>query len=233
MKAVTISIIALGVVGIIGVGITASRFIINDKNNSPQENSNLSIIGDDATNETDLSNLLGHEPQNNQDDQIKKPVVDANLEAIANNQAVAGCLIKVSKKIPYKDWNNYGAVSAIAEGDNCLDSIVRIMVKSSEGKIMFTMAAPARDFGISDPSDKRGLQIAMSKSLPDSAIRAAAYPEWNNDDDAPYGTEFTKVGYQKARDNNIPVICLKVPTAPQTCVAYDAASSKMKTLQRG
>ena len=238
MRAVVVSAIALGVVAIIGAGIVVTRFVlkINPDNSQTNDYATQShIINETGEMQPDLSNVLGG--QGNDTSQLmhtnKDISIDANAEALAAQQAVAGCVLNVSKKIPIKDWSSSGLVVATAIGDDCYNSIVRISIKSSEGKVLFSMAAPGRDFGISPTVDKVILQKAIAASLPDSAIHAAAYPAWTNDDDVPYGTEFTRESYQKAREKNIPVICVKVPTAPQTCVAYDTATDKMKTLQRG
>ena len=235
MRAVVVSAIALGVVAIIGAGVVVTRFVlkINPDNSQTNDYTTQShIINETGEIQPDLSNMLAG--QGNDTSTLtptnKNMAIDANAEALAEQQAVAGCVLNISKKIPIKDWTTSGFVVATAIGDDCYNSIVRIAIKSSEGKVLFSMAAPGRDFGISPAVDKSVLQKAIAASLPDSAIHAAAYPAWINDDDMPYGTEFTREAYQKARDKNIPVICVKVPTAPQTCVAYDAATDKMKTL---
>ena len=238
MRAVVVSAIALGVVALIGAGVVVTRFVLKINPDNAQNNdydTQSHIVNETGEAQQDLSNMLAGQG-NDTSTLIPKNTnipVDANAEALAAQQAVAGCFISVSKKIPIKDWSTSGLVVATAIGDDCYNSIVRIAIKSPEGKILFSMAAPGRDFGIDPTVDKNNLQKAITASLPDSAIHAAAYPAWISDDDAPYGTEFTREAYQKARDKNIPVICVKVPTAPQTCVAYDAANDKMKTLQRG
>jgi hypothetical protein len=237
MRAVVVSAIALGVVAIIGAGVVVTRFVlkINPENTTDEYSTQSHISNETGETQLDLSNLLAGQANDTSmlPNQNQAIAINANSEALAAQQAVAGCLLNVSKKIPIKDWATSGLVVASALGDDCYNSIVRIAIKSSDGKVLFSMAAPGRDFGISPTDDKSVLQNAITASLPDSAIHAAAYPAWINDEDMPYGTEFSRDAYQKAREKNIPVICVKVPSAPQTCVAYDAATDKMKTLQRG
>ncbi|MEN9873765.1 MAG: hypothetical protein RL186_662, partial [Pseudomonadota bacterium] len=69
--------------------------------------------------------------------------------------------------------------------------------------------------------------------LPTNAVRAAAYPAWDADGPAPTNTEFTRETYEAIRAANHPVICLKLPSASQRCVAADPATKQIKVFSRG
>lgn len=235
MRALKISLIVFAIAALLGIGVVMARFVfkINPKNNFAN-NSNSQIVGDVFGNqvpaqELDPAQML---PTNN----IiapPNPVIEKSTIIADNNAQAAGCNISSQKPINIKNWENKGKVVAIAEGENCVSALVKIMLKDDKDKILFTMTAPAKDFGINDESKNEELQSALDNALPNSAIRANAYPEWKNGDDHTFGTEFDQITYEKIRKNDAPVICLKLPSAPQTCIAANPDNGEIKTFSRG
>ena len=245
MRTLYVSAALFGVLASFGLGVVVGRFVIknDDGMNAAQVAPDIGIFG--ATAETngaidanlDPAQMLPPPAAPNSPQKsivsAEAVAVSARSEAEAFQSASKNCSISVSRAVPIKSWEQSGSVSAITEGENCGTSLVRILVKNPEGKTIFTMSAPAGDFGVAPSADAGELKAALARALPDSAIRAAAYPAWKEGDKAPNGTEFGREGYEAVRAANAPVICVKIPSAPQTCLAADPSSGEVKTLLRG
>lgn len=245
MRTLYVSAALFGVLASFGLGVVVGRFVIkNDQGeNAAQMAPEIGVFGATAeANGAIDANLdpaqmlpVPAAPNAPQKSIVSADAVavSARTEAEAFQSASKNCAISVSRAVPIKSWNQSGSVSAITEGEDCGSSLVRILVKNPEGRTVFTMSAPAGDFGIAADADAAQLKAALSRALPDSAVRAAAYPVWKEGDKAPTGTEFGREAYEAIRAANAPVICVKIPSAPQTCLAADQSSGEVKTLLRG
>jgi hypothetical protein len=156
-------------------------------------------------------------------------------EAIAAAASVDAntCSVRVSEGAAVRSWNLKDKVSASAIGATCGNSIIRIMLETPEGSALYALQAPARDFGISETATAEEVREKLMTLLPTNAVRAAAYPAWDADGPAPTNTEFTRETYEAIRAANHPVICLKLPSASQRCVAADPATKQIKVFSRG
>ena len=124
-------------------------------------------------------------------------------------------------------------VTASAIGKTCSSGIVRILLESAEGAALYSLQAPARDFGINEGDSAEIVRSRLTQLLPSNAVRAAAYPQWSAGAEPPTRNEFTQDAYEAVRAANSPVVCLKLPTATQRCVAADPVSGQLKVFSRG
>jgi hypothetical protein len=135
--------------------------------------------------------------------------------------------------MPMRDFAQPGQVVAEAAGDTCGAALVRLTLRGQTGDVLYTLAAPASDFGLTGEATPDQLRAALDAALPNSARRASAYEAWGAGSAGPAGTEFDQAGYEAVRAANAPVICLKVPSAPSRCIAADAATGQMRVFSRG
>lgn len=238
MRALKFSLIVFGIAAILGTSVILARFVfkINPKNNyanHEKANEAGNMFGNQvSTQELDPAQMLPVTTI------IAPPKVEelnnnAQIDANAAQNAVSGCNITNQKPINIKNWENKGTLLAITEGENCANSLVKIIIKDDKNNSLFTLSAPAQDFGINSESKNEDFSKALDLALPNSAVRANAYPEWKSGADKPFGTEFDQATYEKIRKNDAPIICLKLPSAPQTCVAANPDNGEIKTFSRG
>jgi hypothetical protein len=148
-------------------------------------------------------------------------------------QMAGACQVRVAKQMPVRDFAQPGQVVAEAAGDTCGAALVRLTLRGQTGDVLYTLAAPASDFGLTGEATPDQLRAALDAALPNSARRASAYEAWGAGSAGPAGTEFDQAGYEAVRAANAPVICLKVPSAPSRCIAADAATGQMRVFSRG
>jgi hypothetical protein len=234
MRALRVSIIVFAIVAIIGIAIILGRFVFKlgpiESKQSENIIANAEIYAQNPNNEVyDPAQMLPPSPVI---EKAKPQISQQNpnaLEAMAAQEAAANCNIAISKPVAIDDWNTNGNVIAISEGSDCNSILVRILVKNSAGKTLYTMSAPARDFGISQNPNSQELKTALDSALPNAAIHAKTYPAWTNESNKPQGTEFSQSEYEAMRNNDEPIICIKLPSAPQTCIAATQNASEMRT----
>lgn len=239
MRALKVSTIVFVIVAIIGIAVIMGRFVFKLGPAQIGEEPKMASIEADlvSTNSVtdqafDPAQMLPPSPVIEQPKNANS-MSGAAQEAASSSMASSNCAVNVEKPISISDWNNKGVVSASAEGNDCQSAIIRIEIKSNQGKSLFSMSAPARDFGMSANSNSENLRNALNNALPNSAVRANAYPKWDNDESKPFGTEFDKATYEKIRAQSAPVICIKLPTAPQTCIAANPETGDIRTFSRG
>ena len=121
----------------------------------------------------------------------------------------------------------------MAVGPTCGAAVVSVLLETKDGAALYSLQAPARDFGIAPNSNAEDVRVRLSQLLPTDAVRAAAYPAWPADAPAPTRNEFTRDAYEAVRASNNPVTCLKLPTGTQRCVAADPGSGQIKVFSRG
>lgn len=155
----------------------------------------------------------------------------AESEAAMAAAALPACDVRVSRRMPVKSWGAGDALVATASGTTCGAAVVRIQVTGSDGGPLYTLSAPASDFGLDAGASADALRAALDRALPAAAVRAAAYPAWS--DATPAQTEFSREAYDAIRAADAPVVCLKLPTAPTRCLAADPASGQVRVFNRG
>jgi hypothetical protein len=153
--------------------------------------------------------------------------------AIAASAVTAACSVRVSNEAPIRSWTKMDRVTANAVGDTCGTATVRIVLETPEGTALYSLQAPARDFGIGVDASPEEVRNRITQLLPTNAIRAAAYPEWQAGKASPTRNEFTQQAYEAVRAANVPVTCVKLPTASQRCVAADPSSGQLRVFSRG
>jgi hypothetical protein len=164
------------------------------------------------------------------------PVISARAEsdaAVAIGETGTACNIRVTQNAPIRSWSKMDRVTATAMGPTCGTGVVRIILETPEGAALYTLQAPARDFGISDAIDANAVRDRLTQLLPTNAVRAAAYPQWTVGGAAPTQNEFSQESYEAVRAANTPVTCLKMPTGTQRCVASELSSGQVKVFSRG
>lgn len=242
MRALKVSAIVFTIVAAIGFAVILGRFVFKlgpaQISMEPQisaQNSGELGVNEVTSQELDPALMIPPSPVVEAPKPAPKTAKpnDAALEAMASSQAASNCTINVSKPIAINDWSNPGKVIATSDGGDCESAIVRIELIAKDGKSLFTMSSPARDFGLGAGANANNMRKALNAALPNSAVRANAYPQWVNDNDKPFGTEFDKATYEKIRSAQAPVICLKLPKAPQTCIAANPDNGELRTFSRG
>lgn len=253
MRAIVVSGGVLAVAAVFGLGVVVGRFVLSHDSAAVSAPTNA-IMGptgmDNPLGDPDAA--LGTDPSlNAPPPTIAAPLppatppgqavaavapITARLEsdaAIASGTSQSDCNIRVSHNAPVRSWTKMDKITATAIGPNCGSGVVRIMLETPEGAALYSLQAPARDFGISADASAEVVKSKLTELLPTNAVRAAAYPEWPATGPAPTRTEFTRETYEAIRASNAPVVCLKMPTASQRCVATDPASGQVRVFSRG
>ncbi len=234
MKGFRLPLIMLGILVLIGGAIVVLRFVLGHAKDEVAVNAQIvngtMYDGPSVDVELDPSQVIPAPAI------IEAPAtakIDDAAIADASAQAAMNCAVSSVKNLAISDWNTRGTVSAQADGDTCGQALVRLLVRDGADKIVFTMTAPARDFGVAPDADGTSLKDAIEKTLPQSSTHANSFPEWKNNDTKPFGTEFDQATYEKLRAEDVPIICLKLPSAPQTCIAENPKDGMYHTFVRG
>jgi hypothetical protein len=255
MRAIVVSGGVLAVAAIFGMGVVVGRFVLDRDKPSVDAPTNAimgpsgldnplgdpdAVLGaDDSLNAPPPTVAAPLPPATQPGEQISSPlppVITPRAEtdaAMAASAVTASCDIRVSRNAPVRSWSQKDRVSAIAVGQTCSTATVRIMLETPEGNALYSLQAPARDFGITSTASADDVRNRLSQLLPTDAVRAAAYPAWPADGPAPTRNEFTRDAYEAVRAANNPVTCLKLPTGSQRCVAADPSNGQVKVFSRG
>jgi hypothetical protein len=254
MRAILVSGSVLAIAGVFGLGVVVGRFVLNRDTPSVDAPTNAIMgppgldnpLGDpDAALSTDPSlnapppTVAAPLPPATPPGQAAvalPPIVSARDEsnaAMAASAVTSTCNLRVSRDAPVRSWSTKDRVTAIAIGDSCGNATVRLLLETADGAALYSLQAPARDFGILANASADDVRDRLSQLLPTDAVRAAAYPAWPADGPAPTRNEFTRDAYEAVRAANNPVTCLKLPTGTQRCVAADPSNGQVKVLSRG
>jgi hypothetical protein len=255
MRAIVVSGGILAVAAIFGVGVVVGRFVLDRDAPSVSSQTNAiigfpdtdnalaspdnAVIGDTSLNAPPPTIAAPLPPLTQPGIAIvppKPPVVSPRAEseaAIAASSVTVACDIKVSKNAPIRSWGAKDRVTVTALGQSCGASTIRIMLETPEGTALYSLQAPARDFGITTSATPDDVRDRLLRLIPTDAVRAAAYPAWPADGAAPTRSEFTRDNYEAVRAANNPVTCLKLPTGSQRCVAADPSNGQIKVFSRG
>jgi hypothetical protein len=261
MRAIVVSGGILGIAAVFGLGVVVGRFVldrdvpaVNAPNNAiPGPSGMDNPLGDpNAVLSTDPSlNALPPAPaaplppatppqsvaiQPKLPNSATIPTISARAEseaAIAASTISVACNIRVAKDAPVRSWSQKDRITAVAVGNSCGAATVRISLETPEGAALYTLQAPARDFGISEQATAEEVRNRISQLLPVDAVRAAAYPAWTNGAPPPTRSEFSREAYEAVRAADTPVTCLKMPNAQPRCVANDPTSGQIKVFSRG
>lgn len=235
MKGLRLPLIILGILLLIGGGLVVWRFVLGHAKDEVVVNTQIATtneyLGGTNSDPIDPSQMLPAPAIIEVPTTIVK-VDDATI-AEASAQASMNCAVSSVKSVAISNWETRGTVSAQADGDNCGQALVRLLVRDNNEKIVFTMTAPARDFGVEPDADGVALKSAIEKSLPQNSAHAGSFPQWASADTKPFGTEFDQATYEKLRTADVPIICLKLPSAPQTCIAESPKDGMYHTFVRG
>jgi hypothetical protein len=256
MRAIVISGGVLGVAAIFGLGVIVGRFVLKDDRqvvaaptnaimgpsglDNPLGDPNAALEGDPSLSSLPQAPSAPLPPATppgrfSQTNPTDPSAMTARLEsdaAIAASAVTAGCNVRVSKNAPVRSMNQQDRITAIAIGSNCATATVRLMLETSEGAALYSLQAPARDFGISQSDTPADVETKIARLLPTDVVRSAAFPAWEANRPAPTTTEFSQEAYEAIRAANGPVTCLKLPTGGQRCVAGDVTSGQIKVLSR-
>jgi hypothetical protein len=153
--------------------------------------------------------------------------------AIAPSPIEPGCAIQVSQDASVRSWDMTDKVIATAIGQTCATATINLSLEPPDGAALYTLQAPARDFGITEATSEEEVRNRLSQLLPREAVRAGSYPEWHAKSPAPTRTEFSRDAYETVRAADAPVICLKLPTGSARCIAADPVSNRLKVFSRG
>ena len=254
MRAIVVSGGVLAIAAVFGLGVVVGRFVL--KQNSPSVSAPTNaIMGPSGIDNPlgDPSAVLGSDPSLNAPPPtiaaplppstqpgINSNAITADISARAESDAAiaaatvtASCDVRVSQEAPVRSWSQKDRVTAMAVGPTCGTAMIRIMLETPEGNALYSLQAPARDFGINPTANAEEVRVRLSQLLPTDAVRAAAYPAWPADGPAPTRNEFTRDAYEAVRASNNPVTCLKLPTGTQRCVAADPGNGQVKVFSRG
>jgi hypothetical protein len=260
MRAIVVSGGLLAIAAVFGMGVVVGRFVLNRDTPSVDAPTNA-IMGPPGLDNplSDPDAALGSDPSlnappptvaaplppatppgvvmgNSQPPTMPETAITPRTEsdaAIAASAVTAVCDIRVSRNASVRSWAQKDRVTASAIGQSCGGATIRVMLETPEGNALYSLQAPARDFGITPNMSADELRSRLTQLLPTDAVRAAAYPAWPENAPAPTRNEFTREAYEAVRTANNPVICLKLPTGSQRCVAADPISGQVKVFSRG
>ena len=260
MRAIVVSGGLLAIAAVFGLGVVVGRFVLNRDN--PSVNAPTNAIMGPAGSDNPLGDpyaVLGTDPSINAAPPTVAaplppstppvvgqqtptpalplpPIVSSRVEsdaAMTASVVTAACDVRVSHDAPVRSWTQKDRVTAMAVGQSCGSAVIRIMLETPEGTALYSLQAPARDFGIGANANAEEVRVRLTQLLPTDAVRAAAYPAWPVDAPAPTRNEFTRDAYEAVRASNNPVTCLKLPTGTQRCVAADPSNGQVKVFSRG
>lgn len=243
MRSVVVAGAVLGLSLAFGLGVVVGRFVLNDDGTGPMASTPLPGLfgagGGEAMGVEDPS-LLDAPPA---PPGPLAPAVAPGSALTPEEQAAraeseaamaaSGCQVRVSRRMPVRDFASTGEVVAETSGGACGDTLVRISIQGPDGATLYSMSAPAADFGVPASADPATLRSALDSALPASAVRGGAYPGWADGAAAPAGTEFDRNAYEAVRAADNPVVCIKMPTAPERCVAASPEGGPMRVMSRG
>jgi hypothetical protein len=153
--------------------------------------------------------------------------------AMAAGSPFPQCDIKVTQATAIRSWMAPDRVTIMATGNDCASGSVRVTLETIEGRALYTLQAPARDFGIPATASPDQIRDRLTTLLPANAVKSSAYPAWAEGSESPTRSEFTRETYEAIRQADAPVICLKLPTSAQRCVAQDPKSGQFRVFARG
>ncbi len=153
--------------------------------------------------------------------------------AMAATSAMSLCDVKVSQAIAIRSWKVVDRVIIMATGNDCASGSIRVTLETNEGRALYTLQAPARDFGIPPTASPEQIRDRLTMLLPANAVKSSAYPAWVDGSESPTRSEFTRETYEAIRQADAPVVCLKLPTSAQRCVAQDPKSGQLRIFARG
>lgn len=160
------------------------------------------------------------------------PRIEADA-AMAAGSPVAQCDVKVSQATAIRSWKAADRVTIMATGNDCASGSIRVTLETNEGRALYTLQAPARDFGIPATASPDQIRDRLTTLLPTNAVKSSAYPAWMEGSESPTRSEFTRETYEAIRQADTPVVCLKLPTSAQRCVAQDPKSGQLRIFARG
>jgi hypothetical protein len=255
MRAIVVSGGVLAVAAVFGLGVVVGRFVLNQNNPSVSAPTNAILgqpgldnpladpdaaLGTDSALNAPPPAVAAPLPPSSQPGinlpPPPPPFVSAKAEsdaAIAASAVTAACNVRVSHDAPVRSWTKKDRVTAIAVGDTCGRATIRVLLETPEGTALYSLQAPASDFGIGANASADEVRNRLTQLLPTDAVRAAAYPAWNADAPAPTRNEFTRETYEAVRAADNPVTCLKLPTGSQRCVAADPSNGQVRVFSRG
>jgi hypothetical protein len=146
---------------------------------------------------------------------------------------VPQCDVKVSQATAIRSWKAADRVTIMATGNDCASGSIRVTLETNEGRALYTLQAPARDFGIPATASPDQIRDRLTTLLPAQAVKSSAYPAWAEGSESPTRSEFTRETYEAIRQADAPVVCLKLPTSAQRCVAQDPKSGQLRVFARG
>lgn len=153
--------------------------------------------------------------------------------AMAAASSVQQCDIKVGQSIAIRNWKAADRVTIMATGNDCASGSIRVTLETNEGRALYTLQAPARDFGIPATASPDQIRDRLTTLLPAGAVKSSDYPAWPEGSESPSRSEFTRETYEAIRQADTPVVCLKLPTSAQRCVAQDPKSGQFRVFARG
>ncbi|WP_284358461.1 hypothetical protein [Candidatus Phycosocius spiralis] len=257
MRLIMVSGAALTVIIVFGLGVVVGKFVLSS--NPPVANSPSNAILDPAGLVNPLADpdaAVGSDPNVITPPPAPLPappasainevviatpsnlppesgVHDETELSMSADKASSQCDIKVNQSLAIRSWKSLDKVTIMATGPDCASGNIRIMLETAEGRALYTLQAPTRDFGIAANANADQIKDRLSGLLPPSALKASDYPAWPVGSDSPTRSEFTRETYETIRDSGAPVVCLKLPSSAQRCVAQDPKSGQFRVFARG
>jgi hypothetical protein len=148
--------------------------------------------------------------------------------AMAASAATPMCNVRVTRNTPVRSWASKDRISAVATGPTCGAASIRIMVQAEDGSVLYTLTSQVSDFGLGNDATADAVRSRLEIAMPSAAVRASAYPAWTSGQAAPTRTGFSQEAYEAIRRADSPVVCIKLPGAPEDCVATDPATGQVK-----
>ncbi len=257
MRMIVVSGAALTLVGVFGMGVVVGKFVLSP--NQPVASAPTNAILGPAGLDNPLADpdaVLSGDPNLSAPPPapIPAPPTSAQNEVViaapgtlpaesgargeseAAMSAVSSatqCDLRVNQSLAIRSWKSPDRVSIMATGSDCASGNIRINLETAEGRPLYTLQAPTRDFGIPANASADQIRDRLTALLPPTALKSSDYPAWASGSDSPTRSEFTRETYEAIRISAAPVVCLKLPSSAQRCVAQDPKSGQFRVFARG
>lgn len=246
MRVLQVSVALLALGATFGLGVIVGRFVMNDTPGAGSMPS-LGPVGADGLpgESTGLDQTIPNPfeappaPPRPLAPASDTPLTDASVANAAQLEteaamAGAGCNGRVSKAVPVRSWTSRGQAIVEIRGASCDVASVRVAILASDGAPVLDSVINVSDLGLEPGASPDTIRRRLERILPDSAVRAQAYPAWPEGAAAPVAdTEFSRDVYETVRASDGPVVCVTLPGSGPRCVATDPTTGRSGVMSDG
>lgn len=141
-----------------------------------------------------------------------------------------------------RTWSNAQApdrITARAEGPTCAQAVVTLVIRNANGDPLWAVASTYEAMNVGGRYDAPAeipateVEAFLASWIDVTERRSAAMPAWPEDaeslaaagDGMAYYTEFSREGYERARERDLPLICYAAGVESSQCLIIDPATN--------